>query len=591
MKPNVSKTLAASAVTLLIAACGGGSGDAADPGPAKTADPTPPSLQVSGTAATGLALAGSAVEVKCAAGTGSATTDAGGAFTLTIADGALPCIIKVTGEADGRTVTLHSVTEVGTGEGTTTAIANVTPLTEMIVAQLTGSLPGDLFESFDAGSSARVTQAQLISATAAVVNALKAATGIDLGDIDPFKSPLVAATSGAPDQGNAYDQLLDQLKTKVPNEALPLIVNQIAAAASTAGSGETPSPVTLGDIMANVEGGSLPGCPVALSGKYRTIDYWGRTSVRHFDFKNRKVNRGDNGAPLFDIAVDAEKPCEFIATGTVDGVEARFDFVIGSSGAGSYRSQNLTSGGSTIGYIFPVQAHKLAAVTGAWNYLQSGFIPGDPVGHFPGQMVIGEDHKVSFCDYRPESNFACELESDANERADEVADGGFDLNDGASLARLYGYRAPSGALTVFGTTNPAGATGEEVEQTSIIATRPRALGLPEAGSVAKYWNLQLNRTNSVNSTTPVDSNASKTLAVDASAGTYTRERVSDGQQDSVQVNRPVDGFRFRPPGNWGEQQFTGLYQFPVPSLGITASINAAPSSNLLHFYSISVTRP
>ena len=36
--------------------------------------------------------------------------------------------------------------------------------------------------------------------------------------------------------------------------------------------------------------------------------------------------------------------------------------------------------------------------------------------------------------------------------------------------------------------------------------------------------------------------------------------------------------------------FGGTVQFTVPSLGINASINGAPSSPTLHFYAISVTR-
>ena len=54
-------------------------------------------MTISGTAATGLALADSAVEVKCAQGAGTATTDANGAYSLVIPDAALPCIVKVTG--------------------------------------------------------------------------------------------------------------------------------------------------------------------------------------------------------------------------------------------------------------------------------------------------------------------------------------------------------------------------------------------------------------------------------------------------------------------------------------------------------------
>ena len=574
-----SKAVVAGAVAMLIAGCGsGGGGDGAGGG---GDSPPPPSVSLSGTAATGMALASSPVSVKCADGDGSATTNASGNYSLTISGASLPCIIQVTGEdSNGVTVTLHSVAGAGTG---TTAVANVTPLTEMIVAQLTGALPSETFASFSAGTSAPITEAQLTSATTAVLTALKDATGIDLGSIDPFKSQLVAATTAAPTQGNEYDKVLDALNDKVSTEALPLIVNQIASAANTTGGS---APVSLAEVMTAVEGGSLAGCPAAVSGKYRMVDYWGRTLVRQIDFKNMKLKQGD-GQPLFDITADSAKPCEFTASGTFNSIQSQIDFAMSPSGAGAYRSQNLTEGRSVIGYIFPVQAHSFSQLVGTWSFLQSGFIPGDPVSHFPGQLSVNADRKVAACDYATPiaANAACVPDTGALLTFADRTDGGFDLSDsGTAVANVYGYRAPNGALTVFGTTNPTGSTDPAVEQTSFVAAKLKPLRVPAVGTHTKYWDLNLTRSNGVNTTAPITADGTTVTAVDASS--FTRTRDSDSRVDTLQVNTPLEGMRYRAQGPGA-----AVIMVPFPGLGMTAIVNAEPSTATLHFYNIAVNRP
>jgi hypothetical protein len=574
---NFSLAAAASAVVLLMAGCGGDSAG------------TAPSLTLSGIAATGAALAGSAVEIKCASGSGTATTNGNGAYTRNIAGAMLPCMIQVTGTADGVTVKLHSVTESGTVDGTTTsAVANVTPLTEMIVAQLTGTLPTDLFDGFNASEANQITTAGLTAATDAVVTALKDATGIDLGSIDPFKSVLIAATGTT--AGNTYDQLLDALKEKVSSEALPLVVNQIASAANT--TGET-APITLADVMTAVDGGSLPGCPAATSGKYRTIAYWGQTFVRQIDFKTMKFNRGD-GQALFDITADPEKPCEFTAAGEFSGVHSELTIVIGASGAGAYRAQSTN--GSVIGYIFPVQAHALSAIGGTWSFMQSGYMPGDGVRHFPGQITFNANNTIASCDYDAQTwgaatNPACVPADDSPELVTTRSDGGFNLGIGEETVPFYAYRAPNGSLTLFGTTNPGGVNTVSNEQTSFVAAKLPALSMPTAGTVSKYWDLSLSRANNVNSTGPVGADSLSVTTVDAANQSFTRTRTSDGRVDTVSINRPVSGMRVRPAGSFEGQNFAGVVQMPLPGLGIVASVNSAPSTSTFHLYSVSLARP
>ncbi len=587
MKSIALTVLAAAA----LAACGGG-GSTADSGGSTTT----PSLLMSGTAATGLALANANVEIKCATGSGTATTIADGTYSASITGGALPCMLEVTGTVNGTAVTLHSVSEAGTASGAnTSAVANVTPLTEMIIAQLTGSLPSEAFAGFSQATSTQITTTALGNATTAVVTALKDSANIDLGAIDPFKAQLVAATSTAPTQGNQYDQLLDTLKTKVPTEALPQVVNQIATASQTSGDS---APITLTDVMTSVSKGSLANCPTAVSGKYRTIDYWGRTRVREFDFANMRVNRADTGAQLFTITADANQACHFSAAGSPDGDNIEMDFAMGPHGAGTYQLRNLTTAKSNVGYIFPVQAHPLSAITSTWNFQQSGYRPDDGLVQEFGKITFNSDASTVVCDHNPQNAWTCETDTDVTLTVAANADGGFSIKEGeVTAARLFGYRAPNGTLTLFGTTNPDGLKNDEttqVEETVIVAAKLAPLTLPAVSSDAnKYWETQLTRINSVNSTS-FDMDANTVTAVDSAAGTYSRVRTSDGRPDTLKINNPVTGLRHRDATTWnkpnaGTVNISATNQMPLPGLSMTITVNHNPVGT--HFYTISVARP
>ena len=104
----------------LLAACGGGGdGDAA--------------LTVKGTAAVGAPLVG-AVTATCKTGTGSATSNSDGTYTVAIVGGVGPCLLKIQ-PATGAT--LYSITS---GSGATQT-ANITPMTNMLVTYLL-NVPG-----------------------------------------------------------------------------------------------------------------------------------------------------------------------------------------------------------------------------------------------------------------------------------------------------------------------------------------------------------------------------------------------------------------------------------------------------------------
>ncbi len=552
----------AGAVAALVAACGGGGGGGSD-------------VRLSGVAATGLALANSTVDVKCASGTGTASTDGSGAYTVTVANGALPCIVKVSGTANGVPVTLHSIAE-GTGN---TATANVTPLTEMIVARAAGTTPAALFDSF---SGTAVTSATLAQATTDIITVVRDALGVDLSGIDPFKAPLVAATPSNLSGGNGYDQLLDQLKTKVSTEMLPQVVSQIA---STVGSA---APLSLSEVVANVSKGSLAGCPAALSGKYRLLDYIGESQVVDIDFSAMKLT-ADDGPHA--ITANSGQACEFTIAGTTT-------VMIGSSGAG------VTRDAQRAGFIFPVQSHALASALGKWEFLESGIeevSEGNSPRHWVGEMDIAADGKVTVCDYEGimSNDFSsCTVDTEDPATIQAQSDGTFILQYGASQTHVYGFRAPGGQLTLFGTNNPGGSFDPEVLKTSFVLTRPQTATASPVGTVSKFWDV-VQRVN-VGSGSPVLVSpvpARNSNTVTASTDTsVTRKLTSSGSDngrvDTLTLNSPINGMRSRPTGTDTSTGTSISYNAVVirnlPGTQISIALDMVPDA---HFMSYTVTRP
>ncbi len=570
----IMKTLVASAAALAIAGCGGGGGSGDD------GDGSTPvaSLSLSGTAAVGAALADATVTIKCATGGGSGTTSASGAYAVNMPGAALPCIIQVVGSAGGATVTLHSIAAQGTTSGNeTSAVANVTPVSEMIVAQLTAGVPDEIFASFDATLA---TPEAVSTAADAIVTVLKDA-GIDLTGIDPLRSTLVAANGS--NAGNTFDELLDALAEKIAPEALPLVVTQIASSAATGAGAE--------NLQATVAGGMLAGCPSAVSGKYRTVDYFGRSSTYDVNFKEGKFG-------IFTITTQEDKPCEFVARGMVGEDEVVWEVAFGPGGVGAYKSHRVgaTNPGG-IGYVFPVQSHQASTLGGNWSYIESGYLPGDGLLHMGGELKVAADGKMTLCEFGEEFK-VCEVDTEADITVAARPDGGFDLVDSAEgvVGQVYGYKAPGGSITLFGTTNAAGTNANDITQTHIVAVRPRTLALPVASSESKYWDLSLTQRGPNQSSRTVTAPAAGVTridAVDAATQAVTRSRPDSDRIDVVTYNKYKDGWRVREAGSNDASSWPQLMQLPLPGVGLSISINYVEFEPNVspHIYSVSVTRP
>lgn len=186
MRHSIRLLFAASVVTAL-AACGGGSND-----------PT-----LSGTAAVGDPIVGGSVSVVCAAGSAISPvlTGTDGTWQVGMSGQTLPCAVKVSGGTVGGTVqsgVYHSI-------AVSSFVVNITPLTDLIVANLTGSDPATWFTGLNANAIKAVTQGDLTSAIGRVSTALGLTTA--LGSDNPIATPFEAVT------GNKLDNILQALAT------------------------------------------------------------------------------------------------------------------------------------------------------------------------------------------------------------------------------------------------------------------------------------------------------------------------------------------------------------------------------------------
>jgi hypothetical protein len=198
--------VAAGSLMVLVACGGGGSGSGA--GVAESAVPV---VRISGVVARGAALVEAKVTARCASGpVATAVSGSSGAYALEVGEDALPCVLEAV-SADAAW-TLHSVATRPTAANVPTlaVTAHITPLTELLVAQLAGTTPSSFMVKATARTlGATITPASITNAQATVGSMLKL-MGINPAPItDALTQPLVAAS--AVQRGNAHDKVLDAL--------------------------------------------------------------------------------------------------------------------------------------------------------------------------------------------------------------------------------------------------------------------------------------------------------------------------------------------------------------------------------------------
>ena len=246
----------------LLVACGGGGTNSQVPG-AAAATPAG-TVSVTGTAATGAAIAGGAVTLNCVSGkTGIASTGADGSFSVSAAGVTFPCVARVDyKDSAGSAQQLHSfVTAAGN--------ANINPVTDLLVASLTGGGSVDAFDKFDAAKASAVTPAQVVTA-AAKVKAYLRTLGVDTTNLpdDPITTKLVAKNGTTP--GDAFDKVLDDFKTKLTTAGLTIAgaAGKLNAPVAVVTPSTPVVPAQPGQLIAS---GTLTGLPPGITFTAATI--------------------------------------------------------------------------------------------------------------------------------------------------------------------------------------------------------------------------------------------------------------------------------------------------------------------------------
>jgi 5'-nucleotidase len=184
---------------VMVVACGGGDGNG---------------VVASGIAATGAPMPNASVTMRCVGSSASGKTDSAGKYALFAVNAMAPCVLEVS----NGTTKLHSLV----GPGQTNVLANITPLTEQLVASLDSSAvdTAAFFNAFDASKASLLSSSNIAAAQTAVLTSLANAGLNTTGVTDLVKTPLVTKTDTQ--AGNAYDQLLDSVA------ATPVAVKLIA---------------------------------------------------------------------------------------------------------------------------------------------------------------------------------------------------------------------------------------------------------------------------------------------------------------------------------------------------------------------------
>jgi hypothetical protein len=487
-----------------LVACGGGGGGGPAPSP-----PPPSSITVAGTGVKGVALVGATVDVKCASGTASATTASSGAYSVTISGGTLPCVVKLTGT--GGEV-FHSVVP---GSGATGSFtANVTPLTEMIVAHLAGTSPAAYFAAF--GGSTTISSAAVTQSIAYVKSAVASVT--DLGTINPISDALAV--------GNTQDQKIDAVMAALAAAGLTLPSVTSAIAANPAAPA----------VIAGAVAPAASDCAWLRSGRYRVLGVYRSTVEQFSTIDAAAMTATDRNGVAFPLAPNGN--CQY----TLDEPDWTTRLLVSASGVIVAYGQSKTTSERQVEFALPEQSQPVSELAGTWSAASWETTGTGPTAQFFATMAeitfdsSGQVTALSNC----VGLTPCVPRSPPLSRfVVNAANGGFNeiLPNGSLYSRAFVFKTLSGRVAMFVVTP---------DLQFIVGTRKQPIALPAVGTVTAYRQVQLNGNRSIDS--PIEDSITVN-SVNTTAKTATRTRLSDGRVDTLFHDVPRDGLRHRQPNS------------------------------------------
>lgn len=186
---------------LILIGCGGGGGGS---------DPAAAVSTLSGTAAVGAPIVAGTVNVTCAAGptiTGIPTTSTTGAWSVNVTGQTLPCAVQIMGGTINGSANTTAYQSFAINLGT----VNVTPLTDLIVANLVGTTtPATWFAGLTGSQLSAISSTQVTTA----LNNLRTSLGLTaLNTIDPV------TLAFDPTNGVVMDDILTALAIAITSNA------------------------------------------------------------------------------------------------------------------------------------------------------------------------------------------------------------------------------------------------------------------------------------------------------------------------------------------------------------------------------------
>lgn len=566
---DLARRIAVLAVPATLAACGGGGSSSND-----TPPPAPAALTVSGTAATGAAMAKAAISVSCATGTGTATSGDDGKFTVTITGGALPCVL--TAKSSDGSLELHSVAP-GTSTGSASATANVTPLSELLIAKYAGTDPKTFVTGFTASTAIKSTD--IATAQTALLGTLKAA------GVDTTKASDILAGTLVAGSKTDYDGVLEQLKTTLANAGTNLAELTTAVTNTNKSSGTT-SDATITTVLAP----AASDCPGLKTGKLRVVSF----------------ETTDPALASFQVSVDAAKLTATIGSTTYTLTKkAACRYTASATGAASTDVLVARSGmavllqsGGVSGVAIPDQQLDVAALAGSYNRVTYSHNFDTEIGDFGvtkfradgyNGPADGTDKGIFNC---PKGYGQCVEDTQKKGTLKPNAAGGFDYVDpnDPQPTRVFAFRNAAGRVFMLGWEPGTG--------TVHVLSSQAALALPAVGKVASFWQFTVRPTTGLS---PVTEDANTVTKVDTTAGLVTRQfssTTNDGHFDTLAFN-PVDatqlsftGARYRDPALCTDAQGAAYTKCSrVVSLPFEGLVVTVSTVNTNRFMSVSIDKP
>lgn len=275
-----------------------------------------PLNSIQGVAASGTAMAGATISATCSGTTSAVTATAGddGSYSLTLPAGATgPCLMKASATDDnGNTQTYYS--SVASDTASSNAVANITPVTHMVVTSNLGAEPSASTQL--SAVADRLTTAKLAAASTVVQTGLSNALGIPSTAIaSPLTDSLVAARLDSGVNTNAQDSAIDRVMSQL--NATSTSVKDLVA---TFTSGNASTALTALTNLVSSKGiptSVAAGCPYAVSGLYAVANI-GASNLNSngtpifgalkIDFAQ---NKAWNSMNEFGITPDTNNPCRF----------------------------------------------------------------------------------------------------------------------------------------------------------------------------------------------------------------------------------------------------------------------------------------